>query len=331
MTFDMRPAARLLALIVGAGLVALGAGPGRADAARIAVGTYVPGGVADPAAIDEFGRQVGRQPLVVVSYKDWTDSPFDPAELTAVWNRGAVSLVTWEPWSFSDPGRRFPLREIANGRYDDYLRGSARAAKAWGLPILLRFAHEMNGSWYPWGRAVDGNTAADYRDAWRHVVEVFRQEGAGNVRWVWTPYVTNGGRLPFGRFYPGDRWVDWAGLDGFNWGATRGKWQSFIDIFSSSYRTLVRITRRPLIVAETGSVELGGDKARWLRRALGHALPKLDHIRAVVWWDDVHPSGADWRVDTSEAALASLRSGLSHSRYRTGRKQLLATPPRLPR
>ena len=96
---------------------------------------------------------------------------------------------------------------------------------------------------------------------------IFRSAGADNVRWVWTPNVDGGGQYPFRRFYPGDRWVDWVGLDGFNW-AKRGEWQSFTDLFGSSYETLSRISSRPMIVAETGSSQSGGDKAAWVSSAL---------------------------------------------------------------
>ena len=71
----------------------------------------------------------------------------------------------------------------------------------------------MNGDWVPWGLGVNGNTARDYVAAWRHLVTVFAEEGASNVRWVWSPNVNPDGYLPFERLYPGDRWVDWLALD----------------------------------------------------------------------------------------------------------------------
>ena len=324
MTAIGRLATAFLACIaIAAGLVV---SPAHSDAARVAVGAYVPGGAARERSIERFARQVGRDPLVVVSYKDWDRPPFDPAELWTVWERGAVPLVTWEPWSWDHPRRRFPLRRIAAGAFDGYVRAAARQAAAWRWPIMLRFAHEMNARWYPWGRGVRGNTAAHYRSAWRHLVAVFRQEGARNVRWVWTPYV-NRGRMPFTQLYPGDRWVDWVGLDGFNWGGPT--FFSFAELFGASYRTLVDITPRPVMIAETGSVEQGGSKPEWITRALTRALPRFGHVRAVLWWNEVHPSGADWRIDTSDAALAALRNGLASSNFELSREAFLAIPRRL--
>ena len=154
-------------------------------------------------------------------------------------------MVSWEPWSTA--GRGFPLKAIAAGRYDGYVRRAAKSAAAWGKPILLRFAHEMNGTWYPWGRGMPGNTPGIYKAAWRHLVGIFRTAGADNVQWVWTPNVDGGGQYPFRSYFPGNRWVDWVGLDGFNW-ARRGEWESFTDLFASSYDTLGRITSRPVMI-----------------------------------------------------------------------------------
>jgi beta-mannanase len=229
-------------------------------------------------------------------------------------------MVTWEPWL--DWSASVSLKAIAAGAYDPYIVEAARAAAAWGRPVLVRFAHEMNGGWYPWGRG-RGTTPADYRAAWRQIVAIFRQQGATNVRWVWTPYVEGNRQRPFGRYYPGDRWVDWAGLDGFNWGR---RFLSFAQVFQRSYETMAKMTRKPLIVAETGSVEYGGSKPQWIRNALNRALPRYKHIRALVWWNDVHSKGTDLRLETSPESLAAWGEALRSQRLGQGRDFVLATP-----
>ena len=138
----------------------------------------------------------------------------------------------------------------------------------------------MNGTWYPWGRGQNGNTPGIYKAAWRHLVRIFRSAGADNVRWVWTPNVDGGGAYPFRQYYPGNNWVSWVGLDGFNW-ARRGEWQSFTDLFGSSYDTLTRLSTRPVMIAETGSSQSGGDKPAWVSSALGREIPRFSRIRAV--------------------------------------------------
>lgn len=303
--------------------VAMLAGAHSAEAAaRVGLGAYVPGSQEDPALIDSYAAEVGQSPVIIANYEDWAHPLVDRGWLEAIWNRGSVPLLTWEPWSWAAPGQRFPLRAIASGRYDAYIASSASEAAAWGEPILLRFAHEMNGGWYPWG-AGRGDTPAFYVRAWRHVVGIFRALGATNVSWVWSPYVSNHGRMPFERFYPGDRWVDWVGLDGYNWGSG-GTWQSFGQIFGSSYRTLSRMTDRPMMIPETGSTEEGGDKASWILNALDQALPRFPGIRALVWFSQRFHT-VEARVDSSESALAALRSAMSSPLFQVNRDFLLST------
>jgi Glycosyl hydrolase family 26 len=301
-----------------AGLAGL-AGPRHALSHEIALGAYVPGSTWHPGLIDRYGRRVGRSPVIVSSYEPWTVQPFSRRDLNGAWHRGAIPMITWEPWSWAG-GRRFPLRAIAAGRYDAYVRRAARAAVKWGRPVLLRFAHEMNGGWYPWGRG-HGNTSAVYKRAWRHLVQIFRREGASNVMWVWTPNVDNSGKYPFRGLYPGDAWVDWVGLDGFNWGK-QGEWTSFRQVFGRSYRVLTQISRRPVIIAETGSTQQGGDKPAWVSRALRREIPRLRRVRAVVWFDERF-DGIDTRVDSSRASLRAFRSAARSSRYAMNRSQLL--------
>jgi hypothetical protein len=230
-------------------------------------------------------------------------------------------MVSWEPWTYTE--HPISLRGIAAGRYDRYVHKAARAAAAWGHPILLRFAHEMNGNWYPWGRGRGSNTPRIYRKAWRHLVRIFRTEGASNVEWVWTPNVNNGS-YPFGQFYPGDEWVDWVGLDGFNWGQG-GDWRSFTEIFGSSYESLARLSTRPMIIAETASNQSGGDKAAWVSSALRREIPRFSRIRAVVWFSEWF-KGVNARVNSSRAALRAFRKAIASPRYAMTRSEFLATP-----
>jgi membrane-bound metal-dependent hydrolase YbcI (DUF457 family) len=312
-----------LGLGIGLSAICLGAVaiPAHATPARDAVGVYLPDAEWNPSVIDQYAGTVGRQPAIVSLYTDWSEPIFRPAALEAITARGAVPMVTWEPWRNWSEG--VSLASIAAGAEDAYVAASASQAAAWGGPIFLRFGHEMNGGWYPWGVEAR-NSPATYRAAWRHVVEVFRAQGATNVRWVWTPYIEGDRQRPFRRYYPGGKWVDWAGFDGFNWGS---RFLSFAKLFQRSYTTMVRMTKKPLIVAETGSVEYGGSKPEWIRRALDRALPRYKHIRALVWWDGVHKEkGTDIRIDTSPASFAAWSEALQAPRLDEGSEFLLTRP-----
>lgn len=313
--------------IVALVLVPSGAAQGApaGDQAPIAVGTFIHNSYRDPDLYDDYARQVGHSPAILGSYKTWSIPLIDRPQLNAIWDRGAVPLVTWEPWG--GRGRYFSLRGIARGRYDAYVRRSAKAAALWGKPVFLRFAQEMNGNWFPWGHGQHGNTPRAYIAAWRHVVGIFRAAGARNVRWVWVPNQNSNGRFPFRQYFPGGRWVDWVGLDGFNWSLSP-RWQSFTALFGTSYNSLVKMTPKPVLIAETGSWEHGGDKAAWLRDALRRELPKFSHLRALVWWSVKDPRG-DLRVNSSAPALGALRAAVRSPRYAATREDLLSTPERL--
>lgn len=309
--------ARGLAIAVPLALAVAATHPTPAAANRIALGVYIRDVEDNPSKLDRYAEQTGRRPAIVGAYKRWDVRPFHLPELREIAARGAIPMISWEPWDSNDRGYR--LSAIAKGRHDAFLRRSAREAKAWGGPILLRFGQEMNGSWATWQRGIDGTTGARFVAAWRHMVRVFRRAGADNVRWVWCPYVDNGD-LPFVPFYPGERWVDWVALDGFNWGAPIA-WQSFSDVFDRSYRTLAKLTSKPIMIAEVGSHEAGGSKAQWLHRTLRRQLPRLPRVRAVVWFSAT--DGADFRVDSSAAALAAFRRGIGAKRYSGDRRWLL--------
>jgi hypothetical protein len=326
----LRPLAGLLVLLLALALAAP-SGSCAATPPSVALGAYLPGVAEHPRRIESYAHLVGRSPVIVSIYKQWDFVPFDESELESIWDRGAVPMVTWEPLSYK--GRKFQLRLIQRGRYDEYIRESAQAAREWGRPIFVRFAHEMNGNWYPWGRGVEGNNSYRFRAVWRRVVRIFRTQGADNVEWVWSPNVNTGGELPFRDLYPGDAWVDWVGFDGFNW-ALRGEWNSFTDIVDNTYDEIAKLTKRPMIVAETGSSESGGDKAAWVSSALNGEIPKLSRIRAIVWFndrfqDDTASEGTelDARANSSRASLRAFRSGISSPRYGLTRAALLATSP----
>lgn len=292
---------------LGGVLVTSGAGTS-AKSTRLALGVNLddfPGRASD---IDDYTRLVGGSPSIIVWYQTFGEELLSFPVLREVDQRGAVPLVTWEPWrgdGESDPS--FRLRDIARGDHDDYLVRSARSAALWRKRIMVRFAHEMNGDWYAWGRGVNGNSAADYRAAWRRVVRIFRREGATNVTWVWSPNIDTG-RYPFEDLYPGDAFVDWVALDGYNQRShdPDGRWRSFSQLFGASYDRLADLTSKPMMIGETASEEEGGSKADWITEGLRETIPRrLPRIRAVVWFhrdDDV-----DFRVNSSADALSAFR------------------------
>jgi hypothetical protein len=177
--------------------------------------------------------------------------------------------------------------------------------------ILIRFGHEMNGNWYGWS----GDPAA-FVAAWRHVVSVFRTAGVTNVKWIWSANVDNGS-YPFRAYFPGDEWVDYTGLDGYNWGTAGvgvNRWESLAQVFSSSYAQLTQLSTKPVIITEVSASEVGGDKAAWIREGFLQTIPqRLTRVNAVVWFD--RDQEENWRIDSSPSSLAAYREVVSSSIY----------------
>jgi hypothetical protein len=181
----------------------------------------------------------------------------------------------------------------------------------------VRFAHEMNiqTAASPWGGAGAGNSPASFIAAWRHVVTVFRQAGATNVKWVWAPNTDCNGQCPFNAYYPGDAWVDYVGLDGYNFAAAHHiPWMSLASIFQSSYTTLTALSSKPVMFTETASAEGGGSKAAWIIQGFLHDIPTLfPRVMAIIWWQRVDQ--ADWRVNSSTASQAAWRQVVASPLY----------------
>lgn len=279
---------------------------------RIAFGVFTPGAPETTSAMANFIDRVGQRPVIWHTYRNWPDDPFPTVLMKNPADNGAVPMISWQPGGYN-------LRDIANGRYDSYIRESADRAVAWGGPILLRFAHEMNGDWYSWGLGVDGNTAADYKAAWRHAVRVFRAEHADNVRWVWAPNTGS-----FNSLFPGDKWIDYIGLDGYNWGEKYNVWLSFEQVFDDSYRAITRLSRKPLLITEFGANAKGGDKAAWIKHAFSSSVAnRYPRIRALIWFDK-DQDGSDWRIDSSGDTLSAFRGVIKASRFNLSAADLLA-------
>jgi hypothetical protein len=281
--------------------------------------------------IDAYARAVGHAPAIVSYYREWNETVFDTVSLRAIASRQAVPLITWEPtlagWQRGDHSTI--LATIAHGGADGYLGTTARDAARLKSPVFLRFAPEMNGGWSPWGVRTPGNSSALFVAAWRHAVEIFRSAGARNVRWVWCPNVDDYGALPFAALYPGDSWVDWVGMDGYNFGASQD-WQSFTAIFASSYDMLSRMTAKPMMIAETGASENGGSKAAWISNAFDREIPRFTRLRALVWFNGTGGAGEDFRFNSSPDAAMAFRRALASPRYAADGPSLLVSPGHRP-
>lgn len=271
------------------------------------------------AQLDASERAVSAHAAIVGTFADWAHTPDFPRAFAAAANRrGAVAMLSWEPWDSERGGADQPgyaLRGIAAGIHDALIDRWAREVAGYGRPVLLRFAPEMNGDWLPWSTGVNGNAPGDYVAAWRHVRARFRRAGADNAVWVWNPIADYDGATPLRSVFPGAGQVDWLAVDGYNWGGTRAwGWQSYADIFAPTLRAFRRLAPRvPEMIAETGSAP-GAQRAAWVADTLRSA--RRDGLRAVVWFEFAKEN--DWRLAADPASAAAARAVLRGPGWRRG-------------
>jgi mannan endo-1,4-beta-mannosidase len=264
------------------------------------------------AAAQTLGKHL--DVLTVYDAFSW-EKPLPTALLDAVTAAGCTPELSWEPW---DPGAgkhqaAYTAAQIAGGRYDIYVRGWAEQAAAYGGRFLLRFAHEMNGDWYPWSVGAPGGSPQDYVAAYRRVRGIFDDAGAKRVEWVWCPNViVNGNTEAIAQCYPGDQFVDIVGVDGYNFGDLPGHhWTQPADLFADSLALLTRLAPgKQVWINEVGCGDRGGDKARWISEFISW-LASTD-VRALVWFE-VNGAGvdADWRLTSSPTTIAAAKSALA--------------------
>lgn len=287
-----------------------GASGAAAPAGRqLFVGVFREGAPRNMNFITQFEAQTGKKPAMVMWYQDWAQV-FPAADVEKVSAYGAVPHIVWEPWYWGESDK-VKLKDIINGKWDDYILSWARAIAQYKKPIFLRVGHEFNISDYPWGIVHNDKDPQVYIRAYRRVVDIFRKEKAGNVRWVWSPMSYSYPDEVWNDWtaaYPGDAYVDWIGFDAYNWGTTQSwsVWQEFKNIFRDS----VRLARRrwpdkPIMVAEFAAAEKGGDKAAWIRDIPKYLRTSIRDIDLIIWFD--HKKETDWRINSSPKALAAFK------------------------
>jgi beta-mannanase len=288
--------------------------------ATVYFGVHMP--LMDMSLVSAFEANAHKPVAIVMWYQHWgvTDGyqNFQAGWMNAVRAHGSIPLVTWDPWDPSQGANQpvYSLQNIINGNFDAYIVRWAQASKAWGHPYFLRFAPEMNGYWFPWSEQVNGNKAGQYVLAWRHVHDIFTAQGATNVTWVWAPNIIFSNSIPLGELYPGDSYVDWGAMDGYNWGTVGAwhYWESLAALFQQTYQAMLAITSKPLMIAETASTEQGGNKATWITDAFSNQLANdFPRIRAFVWFDI--DKETDWRIESSPASQNAFATAMQSGMY----------------
>nr|WP_240948142.1 endoglucanase [Planosporangium mesophilum] len=272
-------------------------GPVTAPASGAYLGAWVrPAQLTQPervAAVSTLERQLGRKLDIVNTYRRFDQDLLTSSDLTFT-ERGSTMMISWAGGD---------TRAITAGQYDQVIRTGARAVKAYGKPLLLRFRWEMDrpnmaaAMWSP----------ADYIAAWKHVRSIFTAEGAANVSWVWCP--TNEGFVGgyAQPFYPGDDQVDWVCVDVY--AGTR--FAPLGELLTPFLRWSAQHPTKPIMIGEFGVARAWGpaQRAAWLRDA-AEVFKANPQIRAALYFESDPDNGNgtptnEFRVSDDPPALAA--------------------------
>ena len=280
----------------------LGGGPVPFRPGKALLGSYLAlGGMSITQSLALRRKQLGRDQRIVHVFYTWADNL--PPARPDVGDAGTL-MISWA-------GTRYA--EITGGSADKRIAVGARRLAAHGKPTLLRWGWEMNGNWFAWDGTHNGKQPAGYVQAWRRLHRIFRDEGADNVSWVWSPNWNSGPNVPWNayeRYYPGDAYVDWVGVSAypFNSQTPRTLFHRICDTYGS---------RKPIMLTETAAIDHGGrSKADWIT-AFSAYVQATPSIGGVVWFDTDTQPGTDenFRVDTSSATLAAYRAMARSARF----------------
>jgi mannan endo-1,4-beta-mannosidase len=254
------------------------------------IGLFQRGAPQSYAGITAFTRATGVSPRVVSYYSGWGE-PFQASFADDVARHGADLLVQMDPTNVR-------LATIASGQYDGYLRSYADSVRSYGHKVILGFGHEMNGNWYSWG--YKHASPKMFVAAWRHIVDVFRQQDAHNVTWMWTVNVIDKTtHIPSpAAWWPGSSYVTWVGIDGYY---LKSSW-TFAPLFGPTIKAVHALSRTPIpiLISETGA------PAAYQPAKIADLFAgvRAYGLLGFVWFDADH--GEDWGLNTP-AAIAAFR------------------------
>lgn len=264
-------------------------------------------------AVQRMAAVAGVVPNMSETFTTWRQD-YPAATVADSYARGELPVLTWEPWAAGGTSKAqrnqpaYALAQITEGVYDPYITGFAQAVAAAQWPVVIRFAHEMNGDWYPWAEGFNGNAAGSYVAAWRHVHDLFTRAGANNVIWMWSPNILRGAqpKLSLAELYPGDGYVDWVGLSAYD-----DSEATAAAVLGPTMAKLRAFTAKPVLLAETGA-QPGPQKAGWTTSLFAWMAGQPDVIGLV--WSEYRigkgGSTADWRFDADPATLDAFRTGI---------------------
>jgi endoglucanase len=256
----------------------------------------------NPTAIEKFDTYVTTNPDYLAFFVHWGNGGGELPKFlkTYAYNKNRTLVIFWEP---SDYMRNpviqpeFTLSAILRGEWDEYITDFAAQIERYKGEVILVPFSEMNGNWNSWSGTTNGNSPEEAVRAYQYVHGFFTN--VENVKFGWAPNsvsVPNTYENRIEAYYPGDTFVDYVGVDGFNKGTP---WYSFNEIFGSALTTISQYGK-PIIIFSFASAE-GPQKASWMKDAFFTQMPKYPLLHGWIWFNQ--DKERNWLVWSDEDAL----------------------------
>lgn len=297
--------------------------------------------------VDNFQKIAGKKIVWACVSDNWGASKikFPSYAVKLLEKHNIIPYIRLMPRTSLDEGvkeKNYTLQRIISGVFDSRLIKWAKEAKATNKPLMIDFGCEMNGDWFQWSGVNNGGKITNhygnpklvdgperYRDAYRHIINLFRKVGVHNVNWVFHVDAHSYPNEPWNqmaRYYPGDSYIDWIGISAYGALLPGDDWTSFTSVMDHAYPQMAKISKnKPLAVLEYGVTEYPHNiykKSSWINNALQSIKSgRYPRIKAISYWHENWQNDdgtmSRLRLDSSPATLNIYRKDISNPYFIT--------------
>lgn len=267
-----------------------------------------------------YEQLIGKKIVWAYFSNNWGNGiKFPEDAVKAIHSLGVVPFIRMMPRTTFTDGLVDPvytLQRFIDGDFDNDLRKWAQDAKRVGIPLMVEFGTEVNGDWFPWSGALNGESETEgygdptlpdgperFRDAYRHIIDLFREEGVNNITWAFHIFAdedsgpdsisnpnNNQSWNDIANYYPGNDYIDWIGASVYGSFERGTEWSSFTDILDDVYPKLTALSpNKPIAVFEFGVIEdpSKGNKSAWIQNALESVEnERYPRIKGISYWHE---------------------------------------------
>lgn len=226
--------------------------------------------------IAEFEALADKKIVWAYFSNNWYDRiRFPLSEVRAIDSAGCIPFIRMMPrtdFKAGGPDPNYTMQKIIDGKFDAELTQWAIDARNTHIPLLVEFGAEANGDWFPWNGQYNGagettgygdSSLPDgperFRDAYRHIIDICRANGAANITWFFHVNAYSEPDAAWNQltyYYPGDRYIDWLGVSIYGPQESREPYQDFSEILDDVYPLLTQLSNKPIAIVEFAVTEM---------------------------------------------------------------------------